>query len=62
LRAVVGDALVFAHAHVLRVLAAKWVGLAPSDGSRFALDPARPSILGYEREISVIRQWNAPLR
>jgi hypothetical protein len=26
---------------------------------RFALEPARPSELGYEREIAVIQQWNA---
>jgi probable phosphoglycerate mutase len=56
-----GDALVFAHAHVLRVLAARWVGLPPADGMRLALEPARPSTLGYEREIAVINEWNAPV-
>ena len=61
LRAAPGDALVFAHAHVLRVLAARWVGLHPEDGARFALDPARPSTLGYERETPVIREWNVPV-
>ena len=61
LRAANGDALVFAHAHVLRVLAARWVGLAPADGMRLALEPARPSTLGYEREVAVIREWNAPV-
>jgi broad specificity phosphatase PhoE len=62
LRAVSGDAAVFAHAHVLRVLAARWVDLDPTDGARFALDPARPSTLGYERETAVIREWNVPVR
>jgi len=61
LRAANGDALVFAHAHVLRVLAARWVGLAPAAGMRLALEPARPSTLGYEREVAVIREWNAPV-
>jgi probable phosphoglycerate mutase len=60
-RAASGDALVFAHAHVLRVLAARWIGLHPEDGSRFALDPARPSTLGYERDTPVIREWNVPV-
>lgn len=61
LRSANGDALVFAHAHVLRVLAARWVGLPPADGMRLALEPARPSTLGYEREIAVIREWNLPV-
>jgi broad specificity phosphatase PhoE len=61
LRAVDGDALVFAHAHVLRVLAARWIGLAPGGGSRLVLDPARPSTLGYEREVAVIQEWNVPV-
>jgi broad specificity phosphatase PhoE len=61
LRGANGDALVFAHAHVLRVLAARWVGLAPADGMRLALEPARLSTLGYERETAVIGEWNAPV-
>jgi probable phosphoglycerate mutase len=56
-----GDALVFAHGHVLRVLAARWIGLPPEDGARFALEPARLSMLGYEREVAVIREWNVPV-
>ena len=59
LRALTGDALVFAHGHVLRVLAARWIGLEPSAGQLFALDPATLSILGYERETPVLRSWNA---
>lgn len=53
-----GDVLVFAHGHVLRVLAARWLGLEPELGSRFALDTATISVLGYERETPVIRLWN----
>jgi broad specificity phosphatase PhoE len=58
LRSVPGDALLFAHGHVLRVLAARWLGLEPQAGALFALDPASISALGYERETSVIRLWN----
>jgi broad specificity phosphatase PhoE len=58
-RSVDGDVLVFAHGHVLRVLAARWVGLGPEEGRLFALDPATLSVLGYERETPVIRLWNA---
>jgi probable phosphoglycerate mutase len=54
-----GDALLFAHGHLLRVLAARWLGLAPAEGRRFGLDPATIGILGYERAARVIRTWNA---
>ena len=60
LRALDGDALLFAHGHVLRVLAARWLGLDPQDGRLLALDPATISVLGWERETAVVRLWNAP--
>jgi len=58
LRSVDGDIAVFAHGHLLRVLAARWLSLEPSAGQLFALDPATISIVGYERETPVIRLWN----
>lgn len=58
LRALTGDAAVFAHGHMLRVLAARWIGLAPWAGQLLALDPATISVVGYERETPVLRSWN----
>jgi broad specificity phosphatase PhoE len=58
LRAIDGDAAVFAHGHVLRVFGARWVSLPPTAGALLALEPATVSILGYERERAVIWSWN----
>jgi broad specificity phosphatase PhoE len=59
LRSLGGDALVFAHGHVLRVLAARWLAMAPSAGARFVLAPGSFGVLGHERETEVIERWNA---
>lgn len=53
------DALVFAHGHLLRVLAARWLGLAPESGGWFALDTGTISVLGWERGLPVVQTWNA---
>ena len=53
-----GDAALFAHGHILRILAACWIGLPPVTGRLIALDTGSISILGYERKTRVIRQWN----
>jgi broad specificity phosphatase PhoE len=53
-----GDVALFAHGHVLRVLGARWVELPPEAGSVLYLSTATLSVLGYEREASVIRLWN----
>jgi broad specificity phosphatase PhoE len=53
------DVVLVAHGHVLRILTARWLGLAPIDGRLFALDPARLSALGFEHEQRVIRRWNS---
>ena len=53
-----GDVLVFAHGHLLRVLAARWIGLQPASGGRFELATATVSILGWERGTRTIELWN----
>ena len=59
-----GPVALFAHGHILRVLAARWMGLPPTAGRGLSLDTATMSTLGWERENGVIRTWNVlcPIR
>jgi broad specificity phosphatase PhoE len=58
IRSAEGDVLCFAHGHVLRILAARWIEQPPGDGQRLALSTATVSVLGWERETAVIQRWN----
>jgi len=53
-----GDVALFAHGHLLRVLATRWLGLGPTEGRLFALGTSSIGVLGYERDVRVIRAWN----
>src|SRR2546421_1081899 len=59
-RALHGDMLLFSSGHLLRVLAARWLGLAPVAGGYFLFDTASLSALGYDHNQSqpAIRLWN----
>jgi broad specificity phosphatase PhoE len=53
-----GDVAVFAHGHVLRALSARWVEQPVAFGGRLYLATGSLSVLGFEREVRVIRSWN----
>jgi probable phosphoglycerate mutase len=61
LRAARGDVVIFSHGHLLRTLAARWLGLAVRAGQHFVLNAGSLSILGYEherRDEPVVVLWN----
>ena len=60
-RAADGDVALFAHGHVLRALAARWIGLPAGAGQHFLLDTGTLCVLGYYRDIPAVRVWNGPL-
>jgi probable phosphoglycerate mutase len=55
-----GDVALVAHGHILRVLTARWLELAPDGGRLFRLDTGTVSTLGAEHEEPVILSWNVP--
>ncbi|WP_375767714.1 histidine phosphatase family protein [Archangium gephyra] len=59
-RAVEGNVLLFAHGHLLRVLAARWLGLPPTEGRLFTLNTASISGLGLDSDgdQQVLQLWN----
>ncbi len=58
LRAADGDAVVFAHGHLLRVLGARWVGEPPAFGARLVLWTASLSTVGWEHGVAALTRWN----
>lgn len=60
-RAAEGNIALFAHGHILRALAVRWVGFPVIAGCHFMLDTATLSVLSYYRDIPAVKRWNAPL-
>lgn len=54
-----GEVALVAHGHILRILAARWIGLEPSRGGSFPLETGGLCRLGHERERRAILRWNA---
>ena len=54
-----GRVLIIAHAHILRILTACALGLAPTAGRVLTLDPASISIIGSEHGAPALRRWNS---
>ncbi|MGB5810270.1 MAG: histidine phosphatase family protein [Polyangiales bacterium] len=53
-----GSVALFAHGHMLRILAARWIDLAATHGRSFRLGTATVSTLGWDRENRTLLQWN----
>ena len=58
-RAAEGKVCVVAHGHILRALGARWFDADVEVGGRLALGTGSISVLGWEREVSVLRTWNS---
>jgi probable phosphoglycerate mutase len=56
-----GNVLAFSSGHIIRMIAARWLGLPPAAGRYFFCDPASLGILGFEHnklDQPIIRLWN----
>lgn len=58
-RAAPGHVAMFAHGHVLRVLAARWLGWPVAAGRHFLLDTGTVNVLSAYHEAPAIKRWNA---
>jgi broad specificity phosphatase PhoE len=56
-----GDVLAFSSGHIIRMIAARWLGLPPRDGRFFYCRPASVGVLGFEHDSKdepIIGLWN----
>jgi len=58
LRPIAGNALLFAHGHILRILASVYLGANPQFGRHLVLRPASVSVLAREHEWPTIEVWD----
>jgi len=54
-----GRILLFAHGHILRTLAARWIDQPVGVGAHLPLDTAKVSVLSFDRGTPTIDRWNA---
>jgi broad specificity phosphatase PhoE len=60
-RGIDGDVLAFSSGHIIRMIAARWLGLPPGAGRFFFCRPASVGVLGFEhnsRDEPIIGLWN----
>jgi broad specificity phosphatase PhoE len=60
-RAIEDHVALFSHGHLLRVLAARWLGLPVAAGQHFLLDTGTVNVLDHYRGIPALKTWNAPV-
>jgi broad specificity phosphatase PhoE len=61
MREIEGDVLAFSSGHIIRMIAARWLGLPPANGRFFYCRPASVGVLGYEhknRDEPIVGLWN----
>lgn len=59
-RQVPGTVVLVSHAHLLRILTARWLGQPAILGRHLTIDPGGWGMLGWERATPVIERWNPP--
>lgn len=60
-RRIEGNVLAFSSGHIIRMIAARWLGLPPAAGRFFYCRPASVGVLGYEhknRDEPIVALWN----
>src|SRR5262245_532225 len=60
-RGIGGDVLAFSSAHIIRMIAARWLGLPPAAGRLFFCRPASVGVLAFEHDSldePIVALWN----
>ena len=57
-QALSGDVALVGHGHILRILAACWLGIPPANAEHLALSTGSISVLAFEDDYPVLARWN----